>query len=63
MNNAFFERNPTQDLNENQLIVREEAKELAKQMNNVYNRIVFSCQKRCLTIGSNEDGNKISEAE
>lgn len=29
-------------------MLREETKDLAKAMNQVYNSMVFSCQKRCL---------------
>ena len=30
-------------------IMREETADLSKSMNQVYNSIIFSCQKRCLT--------------
>lgn len=30
-------------------LLREDVRELSKSMNHVYNSIIFSCQKRCLT--------------
>jgi len=30
------------------MMIKEETKDLSKAMNNVYNQMVFACQKKCL---------------
>lgn len=50
---------PAEFHNEQQMKIREESKDLAKAMNNVYNKIVFNCQKSCLKF----DSAKVSKEE
>jgi hypothetical protein len=42
----MFTNNSSED---KMALIREETRDLSKSMNHVYNSIVFSCQKRCLT--------------
>ncbi|CDW82241.1 UNKNOWN [Stylonychia lemnae] len=37
-----------QQFNEQNQIIREDTKELAKSINNIYSNIILSCQKQCL---------------